>query len=111
MLTINIPAYRSDDWLWTNIPFTIGIIFTVFSCVYMILNNIHFAWLQLLGALMTQLYLLPFFFRVFFAVATGEKAVLISFGTLLIIEVLLSVVSLKSFKIIEERQKESSNLP
>lgn len=77
------------------------------SYICMILKNVHFAWLQLTGTLISLLHLLPLFFRLFFAVSRGQKEYWMTFITVSIVLLLLSIVSWESFKIIDEKQKES----
>lgn len=107
MFSVNLTGYQMADWSWTNIVFSGGILFLVVSYICMILKNIHFAWLQLTGTLMSLLYLLPLFFRLFFAISGGQKEYWMTFITVCIILLLLSIVSWKSFKIIDEKQEES----
>lgn len=103
--------YRCSELTWAFILLTISIILSLISFVSMLMRSIHFAWIQLLGGLISQLFLIPQFFILFFAIAKGEEKNWSVFLTILAIEILLSVVSLKSFKIIEEKQKETSQLP
>jgi hypothetical protein len=104
MLFFNLSLYQSDNWPWTNILLSVGILLTTIAYILMIIKNSQAFWMQLLGMLFSMVCLIPLFFKAFYAILSGQKDFLFSFLTMCIILILQMVLSMNSYKNIEKSQ-------
>ena len=102
MLFLNLSIYQSENWTWTNILLSIGILLTVIAYLLLVLKNSHAFWMQLLGTLLSSISIIPLFFKTFFALANGQKEFFFSFLTMCIILILQFILSMNSYKSIEK---------